>query len=366
LRHELDGGDLADVLGVPRNQAHALASRARSQFETSLGVLLVARTGREYCSDLAAILDGWDGDLTVLIRKRVNRHIEHCDVCGERRRRELSPAMLLGLLPVALASASLREQVLHLAADVTEGSLADRAQIVHGAGAFGSSGFPQPVSPVRVSRTPRRGNVGRAAVATAAAVALLAGAVFLLRQHGAPPAALGPQPGLPGAPGAGPHASASRSGHGSGSGTSPAGPGATARPGSRLAGASAHPAPTLAGPGLGAPPALPAPGTSASTAPVASGSPPPVAAGTLSVSPTLVQVGLSITLTAEGGPVNYSITAPAVLAVSSSSGSLKAGASVTVTVSIALGQVLTTNVTLAVYPGPTTVVVVPLPVAAAR
>ena len=49
LRHELDGADLADALGVPRNQAHALASRARTQFETSLGALLVARTGREDC-----------------------------------------------------------------------------------------------------------------------------------------------------------------------------------------------------------------------------------------------------------------------------------------------------------------------------
>src|SRR5580704_11230111 len=29
LGHELDGADLADALGVPRNQAHAMASRAR-------------------------------------------------------------------------------------------------------------------------------------------------------------------------------------------------------------------------------------------------------------------------------------------------------------------------------------------------
>src|SRR5689334_20082840 len=37
LRHELDGAELAAALGVPRNQAHALASRARTQFETALG-----------------------------------------------------------------------------------------------------------------------------------------------------------------------------------------------------------------------------------------------------------------------------------------------------------------------------------------
>ncbi|HEY1617709.1 MAG TPA: sigma-70 family RNA polymerase sigma factor, partial [Streptosporangiaceae bacterium] len=52
LRHDLDGADLADALGVPANQAHALASRARGQLERSLGALLVARTGREQCAEL--------------------------------------------------------------------------------------------------------------------------------------------------------------------------------------------------------------------------------------------------------------------------------------------------------------------------
>src|SRR4029077_15405979 len=76
LRHELEGADLAAALGVPRNQAHALASRARGQFETALGALLVARYGQQSCADLADILAGWDGELTVLLRKRINRHID--------------------------------------------------------------------------------------------------------------------------------------------------------------------------------------------------------------------------------------------------------------------------------------------------
>src|SRR6266498_2076097 len=78
----------ADVLGVSRNHAHALLSRARDQLETSLGALVVARTGRQDCPELDAMLQDWDGDLTVLVRKRVNRHVERCDVCSGRRRRE--------------------------------------------------------------------------------------------------------------------------------------------------------------------------------------------------------------------------------------------------------------------------------------
>ena len=46
LRHVLDADDLADVLGVSHNHANTLVSRARTQFEGSLGALLVARPGQ--------------------------------------------------------------------------------------------------------------------------------------------------------------------------------------------------------------------------------------------------------------------------------------------------------------------------------
>ncbi len=71
--------EIAAVLGVPRNHAHALLSRARGQLETSLGALLVARTGRGDCDGAGrACWMSWDGELTVLMRKRINRHIERC------------------------------------------------------------------------------------------------------------------------------------------------------------------------------------------------------------------------------------------------------------------------------------------------
>ncbi len=67
-----------------------MASRARAHFEAALGVLLVARSGRDACPELAGILEGWDGQLTVLLRKRIARHIRRCTVCGDRQRRELT------------------------------------------------------------------------------------------------------------------------------------------------------------------------------------------------------------------------------------------------------------------------------------
>lgn len=143
LRHELEGADLADALGVSRNHAHALLSRARAQFEISLAALLVARTGRGSCEALDALLTGWDGGITALLRKRINRHIEQCEVCGERKKRELRPAMLMSALPFFLAPAGLRDHVLRLVADPS--AAAYRQMVVNRAGPFGSNGFVKPL-----------------------------------------------------------------------------------------------------------------------------------------------------------------------------------------------------------------------------
>lgn len=112
LRHGLDGADLGEALGVGAHHATVLLSRVRASVERSLGALLVARTGRRECSELDALLAGWDGTLSPLLRKRVARHVDGCDTCGERRRRMVSPLALLAATPPVLAPASLRERVL--------------------------------------------------------------------------------------------------------------------------------------------------------------------------------------------------------------------------------------------------------------
>jgi RNA polymerase sigma factor (sigma-70 family) len=174
LRHEVEGQDLADALGVPLNQAHALASRARGQLERSLGALLVARTGRQACADLDAMLAGWDGTLTILLRKRVSRHIENCEICGERKKRELSPAALFSVLPVVVLPPSLRHQVLRLVSDNSAEAVGYRTQVVSRAGRFSPSGFPVQLHPADPSRN-RRIRAHPVLYAAAVVVILLAG-----------------------------------------------------------------------------------------------------------------------------------------------------------------------------------------------
>jgi RNA polymerase sigma factor (sigma-70 family) len=410
----LDAAEAAAVLGITRGHAHALLSRGRDQLTASLAALLVARTGRADCAELDHILSGWDGQLTVLMRKRLSRHIERCDICSDRRRRELRPALLVLWPAGVLASAALAERAMHAGST----PMALRAQVLQatasgtdihaaaGAAGLGSqvrmvrqNGFPQPGAgprPLALSRAVlRRGTHSHVTLwsAAAAAAALVGTGVFLSayltgqpgksavsaagqghsRTSSGPGASGAVPPGSPGGrrgPGrSGSGGAAGRGGSGGRAvpvvtvkpGTSPApgrSPGSTSSASGSLAAAGSAPASSAAS--SSAPSSAPASSAPASSAPSSSPSsspPPSTAAGTLTVSPTSVVLtpllGSTLTLTAENGPVSWSISEPASLLgelnVSPSSGTLAAGQSVRVSISVS--GLASLDTTLTVNPG---------------
>ena len=362
---ELDGDELADALGVSRNQAHAKLSRARSQLERSLGALIVARTGRAACPDLDAMLAGWDGQMTVLMRKRISRHIDRCKICEERKRREVTPTLFAAAMPLVALLPGFRAQLLRMLADRSPAGLAHRLTVANRAGPFGPNGFPQPQRPPGAGPWHRVLHHPRAIVAGTAASVIAAGAIVVGvmggPHHGAPSAAGGSTHGPSVSTTSPPQARggpSSRGGNGSAPGASAPG-GTTAPIAFRSPGA-----PGSASATTGPSPAAGSSSSSSSTPTVSS----PASAGTLSVSTgrlDLVSVNGTatgrFTLTASGGPVSgYSVTVGSTLvghiAVSPSSGSLASGTSVTITVTstslVALAGQLTVN------PGGQTITVV--------
>ena len=125
LRHGLEGADLGQAIGVEPAHAYVLLTRLRDQVERSLGALLVARLGRDDCPDLSRVLADWDGRFSPLIRKRVARHVDSCEICTAARRKLASPLALLAAVPPMPAPAYLRDQVL------------ERVQLTAGSGSGG-------------------------------------------------------------------------------------------------------------------------------------------------------------------------------------------------------------------------------------
>jgi RNA polymerase sigma factor (sigma-70 family) len=356
LGHELEGEELADALGVSRNHAHALLSRARNQLEKALGALIVARTGQQACPELAALLASWDGQLTVLTRKRISRHIERCDICGERKRRELTPALFAGVIPLVAVLPGFRDQLLRTMSDRTPAGLAHRMGVANRAGPFGPTGFPKPMRPPGVSPWHRTLQHSHAVVAGAAALVVASGVIALLVINGAhSPSAAGAETthgaviGTNGATPAhgGPSArvggglSPAAPGLGSSSSPGPLGPSATAGSapsGSAPSGSASAGSPTSASSPAGSSPTAGSTGSASPSSPASTAS-----QGSLSVSPGTLDLAAvngtatgDITITARGGPVSYSVAAGSSLAgkltVSPSSGSLTAGQSVTIAV----------------------------------
>jgi RNA polymerase sigma factor (sigma-70 family) len=96
-RRGVTGTELAHALGVSYDSTKKLLQRLRDTVERSLGALLVARRARDNgCPQLAADLSGWNEQFTVLMRKRIARHIESCSACDEYRRSVLNAVALLG------------------------------------------------------------------------------------------------------------------------------------------------------------------------------------------------------------------------------------------------------------------------------
>ncbi len=159
LRHGLEGAELGEAMGVSANNAYVMLSRVRTQVERSLGALLIARLGRDECDDLDGLLADWDGRFSPLVRKRVARHVDDCDVCSDRRRMIVSPLTLLSGVPILAAPLSLRDRVLE-----------DTALVAHTGPTGGGTGGS------------RRRNQ---AIAAGAAAVVVAGAAVLLWPGGA-------------------------------------------------------------------------------------------------------------------------------------------------------------------------------------
>jgi RNA polymerase sigma factor (sigma-70 family) len=387
--HGLDLAEVAPVLGITRRNAHVLFSRARDQLEVSVGVILMGWSWRGGCDAFEDMLADRNSNLTPDLRARLSRHIARCAVCNNSYRGQLRPTLLpflstRGLLSEASdarsatgpAPVGLWEQVYQMTSK--ENPVARWNKILGRRISFGPDGFPrQAADRDGLARAPFKvaavGTVALAATSTA----------WVMHGHGTARTAGDAASALRSAVVASPvmvstgaHAGAPsdkivsthKPSHAKPSGTTPAttkppASSSSSSPSTRTGSVSqSTPTESATTPSSGsgsssassatvttptASPSTPAPtastGTGAgggSSSGGADSSPSAPTEGTLSVSTNNIALTVgsssSFTLTADGGPVNWSISVPSGLlgsvAVSQQSGTLEAGQSATITV----------------------------------
>jgi RNA polymerase sigma factor (sigma-70 family) len=176
VRQGLSGADLADALGVSAEQSYSLVHRMRDRIEKSLGAFTVAKMGSQDCKELATIISGWNGEFSVLIRKRVARHIDECSIC-EKTRSKYAPLALFGAAPVILLPLGLREKVLAATQSIpvpTQSADAHAIKSSHHVKLNRNDGFP------RLVRASRHAMV---IIASTTAALLLVAGVVLIQQN---------------------------------------------------------------------------------------------------------------------------------------------------------------------------------------
>lgn len=88
LRQGLDSGEIADVLGVTRNNGYVMLNRLKKAVEESIGAFIMFKTGRQYCASLDAVLSKADiQGMSPETRKLVDRHVAQCPDCQERKKK---------------------------------------------------------------------------------------------------------------------------------------------------------------------------------------------------------------------------------------------------------------------------------------
>ena len=168
LRQGLEGQDLADAMGTSLSNSYVMLSRMRDQVERSLGALLIARLGRDDCDELDSLLAGWDGKFSPLLRKRVARHVDGCEICSDKRKAVVSPLALLAAAPLVPAPGLLKARVISSIRNV---EVVDGPHIP-----FTKEGFAV------LSPDDRERRTKAAWVAVVAAVVLLLGGFLLTKQ----------------------------------------------------------------------------------------------------------------------------------------------------------------------------------------
>lgn len=88
LRQGLDSAEIADVLGVTKNNGYVMLNRLKKAVEEAIGAFIMFKTGRQYCENLDAVLAKADIQaMSPETRKLVERHVAQCPECDERKKK---------------------------------------------------------------------------------------------------------------------------------------------------------------------------------------------------------------------------------------------------------------------------------------
>jgi RNA polymerase sigma factor (sigma-70 family) len=310
LRHELDPHELAEALSVMPDEASVRVAQARHDLDDAFTAVVVAATGRKECPSVADLAESIDEPLDSETYRKLARHITNCPICGAHGNRKVATARLLYAVPAAAIPAALRARVLNTA---VAPELADLRYTI--------AMRAEPSANCESEPWWRRRSVPRLwpAITAVACGLLIVGGIFLVLPGSGQKNASGEQ--------------AIRSPGGSASDGSSPSDSALPSPSNRSSSRRNSGTPTPR-PSKSSKTPMPTPTQTDRRSHTPSPPPPPQSPGTLSVSGCLMNgtYRCSVAVTANGGPVSWSVTGISGNISAGGTGTLQAGQTGYVTV----------------------------------
>jgi RNA polymerase sigma factor (sigma-70 family) len=297
LRHELDSQELAEIFGVKPHDASVLVAQARHDLDDAFAAVVVAATGRDDCPSVASLAGPVGEPLDAETCGRLARHIANCPICSTRGNRKVATARLLHAMPTAAIPPALRQRVLRTA---SAPELADLRSTI-------AMRAEPPAEPEPEPEAERSGSRLWPVFAAVVCVLLVVGGIFLLLPGSDQEKTSGQRPIA--AP-----SDSSSADDGFPSDSADPEPTSSGTPSPTPSKSSKTPTPTP----------TPTPKRTGSHRPAP---PPPQGPGTLAVSGCRMHGTYScwITVTAQGGPVDWRVTGTSGNISASGSGSLDSG-----------------------------------------
>lgn len=139
LRQGLDSGEIADVLGVTKNNGYVMLNRLKKAVEEAIGAFIMFKTGRQYCESLDAALSKADiRGMSPETRKLVERHVAQCPGCEERKRK-LAPLAAFAAFGAIGSPAGAKAHMLEGLMEQWPGPAAGGGSVASGAGGGGTT-----------------------------------------------------------------------------------------------------------------------------------------------------------------------------------------------------------------------------------
>src|SRR4051812_32941059 len=106
LRQGLDADELSEQLGVAKGAVYTRLTRLRDSLDEAVTSAVLMKHARQQCEELDALLTRMNAtELTREVKKAINEHVKTCEICGETKRRLISPAELfagIAFVPIPL------------------------------------------------------------------------------------------------------------------------------------------------------------------------------------------------------------------------------------------------------------------------